>query len=63
MRPDIRADTFLLDTQTGRIWTPVVYSNVKGQPTIWKYEERIDDAAAYDLWEMRQILASQPSSR
>jgi hypothetical protein len=62
MRPNVRADTFLLDTQTGRIWIPVEYSNVKGQPTIWKYEERVDNQAGYEQWEMRQEPIPQTTS-
>lgn len=63
MRPNIRADTFLLDTQTGRIWIPIEYTNVKGQPTIWKYEERVDNQAAYEQWEMRQESLPQTPAK
>ena len=62
MRPGIRADTFLLDTQTGRIWVPIEYSNVKGQPTIWKFEERIDGSTDFLEWETRQEYA-QPTAK
>lgn len=48
MRPNVRADTFLLDTETGRVWIPIEISNVQGQPTIWKYEERFDNEVAYE---------------
>lgn len=41
----VRADTFLLDTQTGRIWRPTKYTDLKGEPTAWVYEDRLDTLA------------------
>ncbi|MCC6498580.1 MAG: hypothetical protein IT193_20250 [Propionibacteriaceae bacterium] len=38
----IRADTFLLDTQTGKIWRPTKYTDLRGEPTAWVYEDRLD---------------------
>lgn len=34
--PLVRADTFLLDTQSGRIWTPTKYEDLVGEPTVWE---------------------------
>lgn len=34
--PLIRTDTFLLDTQSGRIWTPTKYEDLVGEPTVWE---------------------------
>ena len=33
LNPNVRADVFLLDTQTGKIWTPVEITNVKDERT------------------------------
>lgn len=46
----VREDTFLLDTQTGKIWTPTKYTNVVGEPTAWVYEDRIDTDAQLAAW-------------
>lgn len=54
--PHARADNFLLDTQTGKIWTRVEYTNVQGEPEVWKYEERIDGATEFDEWLQRQTI-------
>ncbi len=32
---NIRADTFLLDTKTGRIWQNTTFTDLKGEPTVW----------------------------
>ena len=48
--PWMRADTFLLDTQTGRMWKPVQYTDLEGEPTVWQYVERLDTAAEFLNW-------------
>jgi len=42
--PITRADTFLVDTQTGRTWRLTQYVDVKGEPSAWMYVDRLDDA-------------------
>ena len=37
-----RADTFLLDTHTGRVWVRTEYTDLQGNPGVWKYEDRAD---------------------
>jgi hypothetical protein len=41
--PNVRADTFLLDTQTGKVWQLTKFTNLIGDPTVWNRMERIDD--------------------
>lgn len=48
--PNVRADTFLLDTWTGKIWRMIQEADVEGQPTIWKYERRIDSEEELFKW-------------
>jgi hypothetical protein len=36
MNPSVRADTYLLDTQTGRIWKSVVFTDLQGSPEAWE---------------------------
>lgn len=57
INPNVSADTFLLDTQTGRTWTPHTILDVKGKPSIWKYQERIDDEQQFSEWASRQTFA------
>jgi len=52
--PIARADVYLLDTETGRVWTNVKYTDVQGQPTVWMYQERIDSEAGFVLWLKQQ---------
>jgi hypothetical protein len=33
INPEVRADTFLLDTETGRIWKPAQYTNLVDDPS------------------------------
>jgi hypothetical protein len=41
--PHARADTFLLDTQTGRVWQLM---GLNGEPTAWTPMTRLDSAEA-----------------
>lgn len=50
INPNLRADTFLLDTATGKTWKPVQYTDVRGMPVIWEFQERVDDDAALSRW-------------
>jgi hypothetical protein len=54
--PSVRADTFLLDTQTGKVWIRTQITNVKGTPDIWKYQDRIDNEAQEILWDSQQTF-------
>lgn len=40
--PNVRADTFLLDTQSGKVWHQVKYADLKGQPTVWELTTVVD---------------------
>ena len=40
--PLVRADTFLLDTATGRVWTHPTFSAYEGDPSAWNLEKRFD---------------------
>jgi hypothetical protein len=54
--PGVRADTFLLDTATGKTWVQTAITDVEDEPTVWLYRERLDDAADFTAWAMRQKL-------
>ncbi len=57
--PHARADVYLVDTKTGKVWTNVQYTDVQGQPTVWKYQERIDSEKDYMRWRREQELIKQ----
>lgn len=57
---NVRADTFLLDTETGKTWVQTVYTDLKGEPTVWMYREHIDDEQSYMTWLRTQSL-KQPA--
>jgi hypothetical protein len=40
--PHLRADTFLLDTATGRVWSHPQFTAYEGDPTAWNLEKRFD---------------------
>lgn len=55
--PLARADVYLLDTETGKIWKPITITNAKdtnlrAAPEVWVYQERIDSEGEFDLWMM-----------
>jgi hypothetical protein len=42
LNPQARADMFLLDTATGRVWRLVNYPGRVGEPTVWEWMDRLD---------------------
>ena len=50
INPNIRADTRLLDTQTGRTWTAVEYAYLEGKPMVWRIEDRVDNDQELMEW-------------
>lgn len=48
--PNVRADLFLLDTETGRTWVHVEASDYQGNPTFWQYQARIDNFDDMVAW-------------
>lgn len=43
--PHARGDTFLVDTQTGKVWQLIKFTDVRGEPTVWDRMDRLDDDA------------------
>lgn len=43
INPNVRADTFLLDTVTGRIWIRRSYVDLMTEPEVWEPEDRVDN--------------------
>ncbi|BBO99406.1 hypothetical protein [Sulfuriferula nivalis] len=41
--PQMRADTFLIDTQKGRIWQQTQFSDLPGKPSAWEEMDVLDD--------------------
>lgn len=52
--PFARADVYLLDTQTGKIWRPVTYTDIVSDPEVWVAQDRVDDRQQMKEWVERQ---------
>jgi len=50
--PLARADAYLVDTDTGRIWREVQFSNVPHQPFVWLPVDKVDNKQQQDEWEL-----------
>ena len=61
MRNDVRADTFLLDTQMGRVWARTQFTDLASQPEVWICEDRIDDQQGLD--QLIQRLGPVPAEK
>ncbi len=48
--PSIRADTFLLDTGTGKVWQLTKFTDLKNDPVAWVYMDRLDDGQEVLMW-------------
>ena len=57
LSPNVRADLFLLDTQTGRIWQRQTLSDVPDHPDAWFIQDRLDSHAEANAWINQQRLA------
>jgi len=58
---NVRADTFLLDTATGKIWQMTTYTDMRGDPTVWVLTTHIDSDA--DLTEFLRTHMSKADAR
>ena len=59
--PFARSDMYLLDTQTGKTWKPVQYTDVIGEPQVWMSMDRIDSDSQFGQWLARQKFKPEPS--
>ena len=48
--PNVRADTFLVDTETGKIWRMQQIADAVGEPTVWLPERRLDNDQEVSGW-------------
>jgi len=58
--PHARADTFLLDTQTGKVWELIRYTDLEGEPRVWRAVDRLDSEAQELQWLRQQPTKSRP---
>jgi hypothetical protein len=47
INPNIRADTFMIETATGRVLHLVTYTDLEGDPRVWEIMPRIDSDAEF----------------
>lgn len=51
----MRADTFLIDTQTGKIWQKVQYEDMENEPVVWNIMDRIDGVKDSREWRKTRL--------
>jgi hypothetical protein len=56
LSPLARADTFLLDTHTGRVWQRSQFSELNGEPSAWVPMDKLDDHDQIMTWAMAKGL-------
>lgn len=59
LRDELRADTFLLDTVTGRIWIRIEFTYLEGEPRAWVAEPRLDNPDDKARWVAKQPRKQQ----
>lgn len=57
--PHMRADTFLLDTETGKIWKFLKYTDIEDEPSVWLYMDRIDNITQLIQFASRHKIKKQ----
>jgi hypothetical protein len=60
INPEVRADTFLLDTSTGQVWEKVRYTDMEGEPAVWESMPRLDNDDQMLSWLHRQTPKRKP---
>ena len=65
--PHARADIYLVDTETGKIWTPITIENkldinLKRAPEVWIYQERVDNQREFDIWSLAHKDKEAPTN-
>jgi hypothetical protein len=50
VNPEVRADTLLLDTTTGKVWRMTEITDASNHPKVWKYEDRMDNRDQEIAW-------------
>ena len=52
--PHTNASTYLLDTETGKVWQPARFSQAEREPVVWQYMEKADNQEQLTDWLSRQ---------
>ena len=52
--PVVARNTFLLDTQTGKIWQLTQFTNLKDEPMAWMIQPRLDTELEQTKWAISQ---------
>jgi hypothetical protein len=60
--PHARADQYLVDTETGRVWEKVSYTDLVGDPEIWLALPRIDGDIEFSEWLKTQQAKPKPDA-
>jgi hypothetical protein len=63
VNPQTRADTFLLDTATGRVWMVFKHADRVGEPTVWEEMGRLDNLKDYTEFRQAYPLKKAPTNR
>ncbi len=65
--PVSRADVYLVDTATGRMWRPINITNAEqpglsGNPQVWLFQDRLDNNEQLAEWFALHMKAPAPST-
>lgn len=62
--PHVRADTLMIDSLTGRTWRQIVYTDLNGDPPVWRPIDQVDsNAQMQDLVTKYGLKAQQPARK
>lgn len=53
INPAMRADTFLLDTWTGKTWQSIKMVDAADEPSVWMYRDKIDSQKEQLEWQKK----------
>lgn len=60
--PGVRADTFMIDTQKGKVWQMAKITDVESQPTVWQPMTVIDSDGGIGItW--KQFIEIYPQTK
>lgn len=59
VNPEVRADTFLLDTVTGKVWQRTHFSSLLDEPDAWIAQDRIDSDEEFLAWFKKHVTKEE----
>jgi hypothetical protein len=59
VNPNVRADTFMIDTWTGKVWVHATFTDIMGDPDVWVAQDRVDNDVQMADWTKSHVTKTE----